>query len=217
MTDHPIPAGLLRPHLQAMLAQRPEWYRAILADLAERLRITACENVLGPGDAMPDFVLPEADGELILSDDLIAQGPLVLGFFRGGWCPFCGATLDAFAVALPEIEALGARFVALTPDTGDYLAAIKNRRRLPFQVLGDVDCAVGLRFGTIYRVPDVYRAALQGFGIDLVKRQGSTDLLLPMPATFVIDTNGIIRYAKASGDITDRTEPTEILAILRDL
>jgi len=118
---------------------------------------------------------------------------------------------------LPEIEAAGATLVAMTPETTGRTADTKRQLGLGFEVLSDVDCAIALRFGTAYRVPDSYRAALLSFGIDLEQRHGDDWWLLPMPAIFVVGQDGILRYAKASGDITDRTEPDAIVQLLRDI
>src|SRR3954468_17061695 len=85
----------LQQTLSEMMVQRPAAYRALLDDLTEVLRQAALSGVLKAGDPMPDFVLPDADGELVFSDDLLRKGPLVVVFFRGEWCPFCRATLAA--------------------------------------------------------------------------------------------------------------------------
>lgn len=207
----------LRQKLAGMLAERPAWYVALLEEIAERLRRTACESVLRAGDPMPAFVLPNAEGELVFSGDLLARGPLVVCFFRGDWCPFCRATLTALEAALPEIVAQGASLAAITPDTAGLVTAAKRKLDLGYELLSDVGSAVGLQFGTVYRVPDAYVSVLQSAGIDLARRHGDPDALLPMPATFVIDRSGIIQYAHASGDITDRSEPSEIAAILQGM
>ena len=207
----------LRDELTDMMALRPERYRAMGADLAARLRATALEGVLRPGDPMPDFVLPDARGELVPSDDLLGRGPLVVVFFRGDWCPFCRTTLSALNEVLPDLEAAGAGLVALTPDTGDYVHSAWSGLGLRFPVLSDVDGAIGLRFGTMYRVPDELIAYWTAAGIDLATRHGDESRFLPMPATFIADQSGILRYAYASGDITDRVEPETIVATVRTI
>src|SRR5271166_260103 len=131
----------LREQLAAMLTLRPERYRSLLRELAERLKKTAEEGVLKPGDPMPDFVLPDATGELVFSDDLLKRAPLVVVFFRGDWCPFCRTTLSALNEVAPDIEAAGASLVALTPDTGDYVNAASSGLGLSFPVVSDVDGA----------------------------------------------------------------------------
>lgn len=207
----------LVPRLRAMLEKRPDWYRAILARVASRLDDAAVPNALGIGDAMPDFVLPDAADDLAFSADLRARGPLVVCFVRGGWCPFCAVTLAAMDVVLPRVEAAGGTLLALTPDTLGHGAEIQKRLGLRFKVLSDVDCGVALQFGTAYRVPAEYRNALLRFGIDLHSRHGDGPGLLPMPATFVCDRAGIIRFAHVSGDVTERAEPAVISQLVEAL
>jgi peroxiredoxin len=207
----------LVPRLRAMLEKRPDWYRAILARLASRLDSAAVPVALGVGDAMPDFVLPDGADNLVFSAELRARGPLVVCFVRGGWCPFCATTLSAMDGVLSRVEAAGGALVALTPDTLGHGAAVRSRLGLRFKVLSDVDCGVALQFGTAYRVPSEYRDALLRFGTDLQSRHGDGPGLLPMPATFVCDRAGIIRFAHVSGDITERAEPNVISELVETL
>ena len=207
----------LKRKLDAVMRERAAWYRDLLAIIADRLDRTARHCALRVGDRMPDFVLPNAEGELVFSDDLLARGPLVVCFFRGGWCPFCKATLEALQEILPDIVAQGANLLAIAPDTAGHAYATKQSLGLKFELLSDVDNAIGLQFGVVYRVPDEYRSALLHFRIDLALRHGVESLLLPMPAVFIADGSGLLRYAYASGDVTARTEPGAILALLGSL
>ncbi len=212
----------LVPRLRSMLARRPDWYRAILSGLAQRLEAAAVPVALGVGDRLPDFVLPEvvppdAADRLVSSTDLRARGPLVVCFVRGGWCPFCTTTLSALDAVLPGIESRGATMVALTADAHGHGAEMQARLGLRFKVLSDVDCGVALRFGTAYRVPQDYRDALLHFGIDLHGRHGDGPGLLPMPAIFVCDTGGTIRFAHVSGSVSERLEPAILIAWLESL
>ena len=212
-----VDGGALVPRLRAMLGKRPDWYRAILTRLASRLDGAAVPGVLAAGGAMPDFVLPDAADDLVQSTSLRARGPLVVCFVHGGWCPFRAETLSAMDAILPRVEAAGGSLVALTPDTLGYGAEIQTRLGLRFKVLSDVDCGVALQFGAAYRVPGEYRDALLSFGIDLHSRHGDGPGLLPMPATFVCDRAGIIRFAFASGDITERAEPVVVSKLVEAL
>ncbi len=209
------------PSLQQVLAEmmsvRPPSYRALLDELAARLRESALENVVKPGERLPDFILPDAEGNLVFSDALLAKGPVVVVFFRGDWCPFCKTTLTALDEILPDIRAAGANLVALTLDTGEYVDADWRGLQLRFPVLSDVDGGTALQFGTIYRLPDALRAFYEAIGIDIGLRHGEQTWFLPIPATFITDRDGIVRHVHASGDITDRMEPAEIVARLREL
>ena len=207
----------LRQELETLMSSRPARYQAMMEELATRLRRTALEGVLKTGDMMPDFVLPTSNGALLFAGDLLAEGPLVVVFFRGGWCPFCKATLTALNDILPEIEATGANLVAILPDNGDHAVLTAQSLGLRYPVLTDLDGATAMEFGVLHRVPDALQAFMIAAGVDLATWHGDPAWLLPMPATFVADRDGVLRYAYASGSITDRMEPTEIVALLREM
>jgi peroxiredoxin len=199
-------------------SQADEKLQLAYQDLLTRLgRAETGEQALKPGDAMPSFILPDAEGRLVASDELLARGPLVVNFFRGNWCPYCLKALQALEAALPKIEAAGGQLVALTPDTGRHLTDTKRVQRLTYEILSDVDGAVGLQFGVLFRAPAAYREVLAGYGIDLTERHGNGGGFIPLPATFVVDRGGIVRYAFVDIDFTRRAEPAEILGALAKL
>ena len=187
-------------------------YDAFLATL-DAAGVSA--QVLPEGAACPDFLLPRAEGGLVSRDDKLAHGPLVLTFFRGAWCPYCSETLDALEEALPDIVAAGASLVGLTPETGGRALAMKQAHTLSYDVLIDVDLAVGMAFGVVFRTPPAYEAVLRSRKVDLPERSGSPTSWLPIPATFLIDRRGRIARRWVDIDFTRRPEPDEILAAIR--
>lgn len=170
-----------------------------------------------PGDVMPAFLLPNAEGRLIDSRDLLAQGPLVVTFFRGGWCPYCSATLEALEMALPELSRAGGTLVAMTPETGGRALAMKHDRNLHYEVLVDVDLAIAMAFGIVFRTPPLYVELLRRRGVDLAERSGNPAWLLPVPAAFLVGGDGIVLRSWVNVDFTQRAEPTEILKALSTL
>ena len=170
-----------------------------------------------PGDAMPAFLLPNAEGRLIHSRDLLAQGPLVVTFFRGGWCPYCSATLEALEMVLPELSRAGGTLVAMTPETGGRALAMKHDRNLHYEVLVDVDLAVAMAFGIVFRTPPLYIELLRRRSVDLAERSGNPAWLLPVPAAFLVGGDGIVLRSWVNVDFTQRAEPTEILKALSSL
>jgi len=191
-------------------------YEALVADLA---RSGLIERAVKAGEAMPEFELPSVEGTLISSSDLLAHGPLVLSFFRGGWCPYCRLELKALQQSLPEIEHQGATLAAITPDTGTAFAATKRVNELGFKVLSDIDNGVGLTFGLIFRVPPAIKELYLRLGIDLGARHGNAtgEWLLPVPATYIVDRHGMIRHAELDPDFKRRMEPNEIVRALSAL
>lgn len=192
-------------------------YDALVQTLVES-RLT--ETSVKAGERMPDFDLPNVEGRFVTSQELLERGPLVVSFFRGGWCPFCTTELRALQQALPEIAARGASLVAITPDTGAALASAKRDNALGYEVLSDVDFGLGLQFGLVYRVPDSIRELYRGVDLDLGARHGSAHddvWLLPIPATYIVDRGGIVRFAEVDCDFRRRMEPAAIIRALDEL
>ena len=187
-------------------------YDALVAQLAAS-GIT--EASLKAGDHIPEFELPSVEGRLVGSEELLGRGPLVLSFFRGGWCPYCALELGALQDALPDIEARGASAVAITPDTGAAFAAVKSKNGLDFDILSDLDYGLALLFGILFKLPDPIRDLYLRIGIDLGARHGNRHAwLLPIPATYVVDRQGIITHANVDPDFRRRMEPSEIIKAL---
>jgi len=172
-------------------------------------------QALKVGDTAPDFVLPDANGRLYSSEQLRRDGPLVLSFFRDGWCPFCTAELCALQAAKDEFESLGATLVVLTPETKQFPRQLKQSLSLNMKVLSNVDYGVAVSYSVLFRVPDETKAHYSALGFDFGARHGSPIWMLPIPATYVIDTKGRIRSAFVEPNFTIREEPAQILASLR--
>jgi peroxiredoxin len=187
------------------------------ATIAELRRSRLLDQALRCGARFPDFLLPDAEGTLVALAELLALGPLVLTFIRGDWCPYCALTLAALQRALPEIAAAGGRLAAMTAETGGRALAAKQRHGVHYDVLVDVDSGVGLQCGVMFRAPAPYRCLLASFGIDLPERQGNGGWLLPVPAAYVVDRDGIIRWDFLDVDFTRRAEPAAIVRAVRDL
>jgi peroxiredoxin len=172
-------------------------------------------RALKVGDAAPDFLLPDADGRLHSSVQLRRDGPVVLSFFRGGWCPFCTAELCALQAAKEEFERFGATLAVVTPETRDFPRQLRRTLGLDLKVLSDVDYGVALSYGVLFRVPEETKSHYLELGFDFGARHGSPVWMLPIPATYVIDAEGRIRSAFVEPDFTIREEPERILESLR--
>ena len=170
-----------------------------------------------PGDTLAPFALPDSRGRYVSSPELLERGPLVVSFYRGGWCPYCVTEMTAWAEAAPAIRDLGASFVAVTGETGGEAEALRRKLDLDGQVLVDVDHGLALELGLVVRVTDEVRKAYLDFGLDLAKHYGSDAWFIPVPATYVIDRQGVVRFAEADVDFRHRAEPEAVLAVLREL
>ncbi len=174
------------------------------------------ERAKNVGDRAPDFTLPNADGDDARLSDLLADGPVVIVWYRGGWCPYCNLTLEAYHKALPEIEALGATLVAISPELPDRAVATMNQNDLDFLVLSDVGNRVAGEYGVVFTLtPQVHEIYNRAFGFDA--HNGETTGELPLATTYVIDRDGVIRYAFLDPDYTKRAEPGDVVEALREL
>ena len=174
------------------------------------------EQSAGEGSAAPDFSLPNAHGEPVASEALWGDGPAVVSFYRGGWCPYCNIELKALQDRLPEIEELGAKLVAITPETPDNALSTQEKNEIGFDVLSDDGNRVASAFGLTFRLPDAVNDIYKGFGIDLEASNGEASQTLPVPATFVIGKGGKVLKAFVDADYTSRAEPDEIIAALKE-
>jgi peroxiredoxin/YHS domain-containing protein len=174
------------------------------------------QSALGVGAAAPDFTLTDASGNPVRLADLLAQGPVVLTWYRGGWCPYCNIQLRAYQEALPEIKAMGAQLVALSPEMPDNSLSTREKLALEFTVLSDVQSKVARDYGISYRLPDSLIEAFKG-RLDLPALNGDDSWQLPLGATYVIAPDGTIAYAFVSADYRERAEPEAILQAIRAL
>jgi peroxiredoxin len=189
----------------------------ILTDDMNRVRSSGVlDHALKVNDSAPDFSLPDAFGHEISLSTLLKTGPVVISFYRGEWCPFCNLELRALQQALPEINKLGATLIAISPEKPVNGIVLTEKNQLTFPVLSDFRNAVARQFGIVFRVGDeVQNLSRTVFRNDLALRNGEDTYELPVPATFVIDRTGIVRFAHVDVDyMTGRVEPEEVIAAL---
>jgi peroxiredoxin len=167
------------------------------------------------GDRAPDFTLPDPLGRQVSLAGELQQGPVVLIFYRGEWCPYCNAMLRTYGLRADGFSQRGARLVAVSPQTPDNSLTMAEKHSLEFPVLSDEGGEVISTYGLKYPVTahELYEAG----GADLPKFNGSGGWILPAPAVFVIDREGVVRFASVNGDYTQRVEPEEALAALDSL
>lgn len=169
------------------------------------------------GSRAPDFALPDATGASVALGELLGEGPVVLSFYRGGWCPYCNLELAALEGALGEIEECGARLVAVSPQLPDASLSTAEKLSLSFPVLSDVGNTVARAYGLTFRLPGELRELYASLGNDLAATNGDDRFELPVPATFVIGQDATIAWRFVDPDYTHRGDPAEILAALRSL
>jgi peroxiredoxin len=183
-----------------------------LAATIEQLRmLQIAEHSLAVGEVLPDFALPDTSGRVVTSDELLDRGPLVLAFFRGGWCPYCDRTLKALEAARSAIEATGAVLAGVAPVTPAELARIAAEKGLSFPLLSDTGGALSQLCGLLYAMTPAQVAYYGGRrGIDVAARSAGVGWAVPVPATYVVARDGTIAYAFADPDWARRAEPAEL-------
>ena len=170
------------------------------------------------GATAPSFTLPNATGRPVELAALLARGPVVLTFYRGEWCPFCNLELRALQQHLEEITAAGATVVAISPQAPDHSLSLTVKHELSFNVLSDVDQSVIDAYGLLYTVEGDTRDLMeQVFSRDLALENADGSWRLPIPATFVLDRDGIVRAAHVDADYRTRMEPADIVAAVAAL
>ena len=189
--------------------------REVMNKAAEDLAATLPKPGLDVGTRAPDFALPSALGEMIRLSDLLTQGPVILTFYRGAWCPYCNLQLRALKESQLHFERYGAQLIAVTPQTPGRSLEQHKKNAYPFQILSDLDDSVMKAYNLYFEVPEALRSVyIQDFNLDIAAYNGNGRYGLPVPGTFVIDSQGIIQAVFADTDYTRRMEPAAIIEAL---
>ncbi|WP_327318838.1 peroxiredoxin-like family protein [Streptomyces sp. NBC_01235] len=195
--------------------QIPAEIRQIMQRAGQELADSGqADRALAVGARAPLFRLPSATGDPVSLAGLLAAGPVVLAFYRGAWCPYCNIALRTLQQHHDEISARGARLVAASPQVPDESLALAEKHQLDFDVLSDVGSDTAKQYGLAFDLPDDLAAVYDRLGFDLQRVNGGHPRTLPLPATYVIDREGVIRWAFVDTDYTRRAEPADILAAL---
>lgn len=189
--------------------------RAVMVQANEDLRASGILNdMINIGDKAPDFTLPDINGQMVTLSEALQDGPVVLVFYRGGWCPYCNIALRAYQQILPAIQAKGARLIAVSPQTPDNSLSMTEKNNLDFAVLSDDDNQVARAYKLVFTVPKAVVEIYDDIGIDLVDANGNEQYELPLPGTYVIAQDGTVQFAFADANYVKRAEPADILATL---
>jgi peroxiredoxin len=195
----------------------PEVVSTLGAELESLALSGIAKHAAQVGAMAPDFTLPDPRGSNVTLSKLLQRGPVVLTFYRGGWCPFCDLQLHAYQGVLAEIRAHGAELVAVSPQTPDYSLADVDKKGLAFPVLSDVGNRVAREYGLVFHLSAAMQQLQIGFGNPAPKFNGDESWELPMPGTFVLDRSGKIMMSYVDSNFMARLEPAAILEALKKL
>jgi peroxiredoxin len=204
----------------------PADIQAIHAKVVEELKRAAiAEKALKRGDPAPDFELPDQNGKLVRSAELVARGPIVVCFIRGRWCPFCVGQMEAMNAIVPEMGKLAASVVAISPQTAHQSFLMADQHKLQFPLLSDSGNQIARKFGLVYRVPEYQQEVYRRAFVNLSFINGDSSWELPIPGTYILaeksgnagrQTTEVL-YTSVNADYMERPEPADILAKLSQL
>jgi peroxiredoxin len=175
-------------------------------------------NALKVGQKVSDFTLNDATGKSVSLATLRQNGPVIISFYRGAWCPFCNIELRALQKELATFKELGVSLVAISPEQPDYAIPLIERENLTFPVLSDLSNTVAKQFGIVFAIEgEVRRISHDVFGVDLPKLNGDQSWEMPVPATYLIDADGIVRFAFFDPEFRNRVETEQLVSAIRAL
>jgi peroxiredoxin len=204
--------------IQAGRDANPDFMKNVDEIIVKAKEFQQGDKAIELGKIAPDFVLPNPKGILISLTNLLTQGPVVVTFYRGSWCPYCNIQLRALQARLEDIHGLGAQLIAISPQVPDDSLTTDEINNMGFIVLSDQDANVASQYGVAWQVPE--------FLIDHMKKDRNLDLetinngngsILPIPATFVVDRDGTITWRFVDVDYRTRSEPDDIIEALKKL
>ncbi|MEO9894025.1 peroxiredoxin-like family protein [Aurantibacter sp.] len=180
----------------------------------QKLVIANASEVRGlkVGEKAPDFKLPNALGKEVLLSEELKKGIVVIKFYRGEWCPICNLDLREIQMKLPEIKSLGASLLAISPQNPDSALTAKEKNELDFEVLSDANQEVIKAYNLQFDPGEDYHNRR-----DLSLLNGNGSITLPVPATFIINKDGIVEAAHVEANYTERMRASEVLEALHKL
>ena len=212
----------LQQQIDEFIAEGASWLPTgllwdLLRPIGQLITSGAAERSIKAGTQAPDFTLLDARGTAVKLSHLLEQGPVVMTFYRGQWCPYCHMMLRAYQHALPQLQAGGATLLAISPQTPHHSRALAEKLKLTFAVLSDMGNQMARQFGLVFTLDEAVRGAYKQVGADLPRFNGTDSWELPMAGTFLVDQSGIVRLAFVDPDFTRRLDPSVIFARLEEL
>jgi len=202
-------------YVEAVRQIRPGFAAAVDRLVARLHEHKAGENAPQPGDVMSPFLLPDEVGRMVSLTELLAQGPVVVTFHRGHWCPYCRISINTLARAQSQIQGLGARMVAIVPDRQQFAAEMKDESGVNFPILTDMDNGYAMSLNLAIWVGAEMKEYMTSIGRNLPEYQGNESWILPIPATFVVGQDGRIKACFTDPDYRRRMTIEDIVAELR--
>ncbi|WP_417898916.1 peroxiredoxin-like family protein [Bacillus haimaensis] len=207
----------IQAYKEAFKQKAPEEKQKLMAQATKELEESGVAQGLKEGDQVPDFILPDAKGKMVSITEELTNGPVILTFYRGGWCPYCNLELKAYQSEIDSIKDAGATLIAISPETPDASLSTKEKNELEFIVLSDEGNKVAEQFNLVFKMPDYLIEIYKDSGLNVPGYNGNDDWELPKPATFVIGQSGKIVFAEVDSDYTKRVDPSKVIEIVKNI
>jgi peroxiredoxin len=175
------------------------------------------DRIVKKGDKAPDFRLKDIKGNIVILKEKLSGCPVVLGFYRGRWWPYCNLELEALEQAFTEIKSLGASLLMISPQTEEHSRAFVKNKKLSMEILSDPGNQTAEKYGLVHTVPEDLKKVYLQFGTDLTKYNNDDSWRLPMPGRYIIDQDQMVRYAEVSPDYTIRPDPSHTIDVLKKI
>ncbi len=196
----------------------PEDTLTTMQAASEELRRTSLvSNALKAGDTMPEAALLNSKGDKESLSKLLGGKPAIITFYRGTWCPYCNLELREYEQLLKQADNAGINLIAISPELPDVTTDKLRVEDLPFHVLSDAGNKLASALGIAFHLPQNLHQLYLGLGIDVVASQGNDKLVLPVPATYIVDENGKITESWIDTDYTVRAEPADVIEQIKHI
>jgi peroxiredoxin len=212
--DAPL-AGRLQAFADEVRALNSEFADTVERMVARLRASGAGERAPGPGEPMPEFMLPDQQGRLVSLSDLITAGPVVVAFHRGHWCPYCRITADALTRIHTSVRDLGAQLVVITPEIERFNEELRAAVSAPFSVLSDMDNGYALMLNLAFYVGDEKKKLMKFAGWNIPPYNANDNWTLPIPATFVVGQDGLVKARHIDPDYRKRMDAEAILTAIK--
>jgi len=189
----------------------------LMSELQVLIDSGIAEKAIHNNDRFPGFILPDSNNEARSLSDYLTRGPLVISFYRGAWCPYCNLEINALQSRLSDIVAYGGQLISISPQVPDKSVDQISNSQLNFDVLSDIGNKLAKQCGLVFTLPESLRPIYEAWEINIPGHNGDSSFELPIPATYIIDSNGDVRYAHIDMDYTKRLEPDIIIEQLKFL
>jgi len=208
----------IKEYQEAFKGKVPQEVQELMIKATEELKSDEISSeALRTGEDVLPFCLPNAVGKnVILEDELAKYDFVVVNFYRGGWCPYCNLELKALQDILGDLKALNTNLIAISPQTPDASLSTKEKNELEFEVLSDWDNTIAKEFGLVFSLNKKLQPIYESFGIDIPGSNDDDSYELPMPATYILNKEGVIIYSFVDEDYTKRLEPQIIIDVIKE-